>query len=252
MKKLSLCMLACLCVSLWSCSNNDEPTVPEKEEKVVSFEGLLNESESEYIAEVPANADMQYTDVSDPSNLVGLGHYYTNYGMEGYFFSGLTYTNKQNDAQVTPVTKKGKFGDTYISVYDNVSEYSNAPAILTVKSTAHEIKGVWITNSASAYSDMMNGSDFGARKYVKGDWYMVTATGLDATGKELTGCKAEIKLADYQSDNDTPVNDWIWFDLSALKQASKIHFTATCSDVNDYGMATSKYFCIDGITLVEK
>ena len=39
MKKLFFVLYACLCVGLWSCSNDDEPTVPnEKQDVVVSFE----------------------------------------------------------------------------------------------------------------------------------------------------------------------------------------------------------------------
>ena len=43
MKKLFFVLYACLCVGLWSCSNDDEPTVPAKQEVAVSFEDKLTE-----------------------------------------------------------------------------------------------------------------------------------------------------------------------------------------------------------------
>ena len=37
MKKLFFVLYACLCVGLWSCSNDDEPTVPNEKQDVVVF-----------------------------------------------------------------------------------------------------------------------------------------------------------------------------------------------------------------------
>lgn len=48
MKKLFFVLYACLCVGLWSCSNDDEPTVPAKQEVAVSFEDKLTEPNLHY------------------------------------------------------------------------------------------------------------------------------------------------------------------------------------------------------------
>lgn len=49
MKKLFFVLYACLCVGLWSCSNDDEPTVPnEKQDVVVSFEDKLTEANTAF------------------------------------------------------------------------------------------------------------------------------------------------------------------------------------------------------------
>lgn len=75
-------------------------------------------------------------------------------------------------------------------------------------------------------------------------------TGYDEAGNE-TG-KAEILLANYKTDNDLPVKEWIWFDLTPLQNAVKVKFIPDSSDKNEYGIKTAAYFCLDGITLIEK
>ena len=37
-----------------------------------------------------------------------------------------------------------------------------------------------------------------------------------------------------------------------LKNAVKVKFIPDSSDKNEYGMNTASYFCLDGITLIEK
>ena len=64
--------------------------------------------------------------------------------------------------------------------------------------------------------------------------------------------ETKIKLADYKTDTDKPVNTWIWFDLTHLKDASKITLIPSSSDSGEFGMNTGKYFCIDDLTLIEK
>ena len=64
--------------------------------------------------------------------------------------------------------------------------------------------------------------------------------------------ETKIKLADYKTDTDKPVNTWIWFDLTPLKDASKITLIPSSSDSGEFGMNTGKYFCIDDLTLIEK
>ena len=49
------------------------------------------------------------------------------------------------------------------------------------------IPGFYITNSAYAYTSMLNGDAY-AKKFAQGDWFKLTITGLDADGKE-TGTK---------------------------------------------------------------
>ena len=64
--------------------------------------------------------------------------------------------------------------------------------------------------------------------------------------------KAEILLANYKTDNDLPVKEWIWVDLTPIQNAVKVKFIPDSSDKNEYGIKTAAYFCLDGITLIEK
>ena len=51
MKKLTWIMAALLCVSLWSCSEDENPAGEEqKEDVVISFEGELSEPNSSFLA----------------------------------------------------------------------------------------------------------------------------------------------------------------------------------------------------------
>lgn len=46
---------------------------------------------------------------------------------------------------------------------------------------------------------------------------------------------------------------WQWFDWSGIKEADYITFEMSSTDNNDNGqMNTPSYFCLDGITLIEK
>lgn len=249
MKKLAYLCVALMGVALFSCSNDDTP----KAEKVISFETALQPGQSEFKADgTPTNEGFQKTTFSDPEGLATFTHEYADWGLgDGYSFAAFTYMNKtdnQTSTSPAPVCGKGKTGTVYLAVDDTGGEYGN-PAIMTINNPDYTIKGTWITNSTRAYSDMVNGS-FVATAFKKGSWYKVTAYGMDASGKELA--KAEIFLADYKSDDDKPVSDWVWFDLTALQGAQKIQFLPSSSDSGEYGMNTAAYFCLDGITLVEK
>jgi hypothetical protein len=247
MKKLSLLLLLSVFV-FCSCGDDDDDV---KNEVVVSFENLLTEENSQFIADgTPNNQAFQETDFKDPKNLINFNHYYADWG-SGYSFAGFSYmniTDNQTANSPAPITGKAKIGSVYIGVDSTDGEYGT-PAILTILDTNYKLKGTWIANSTWAYMGMIQGDRY-ARAFKVGDWYKVTATGYDEAGNE-TG-KAEILLANYKTDNDLPVKEWIWFDLTPLQNAVKVKFIPDSSDKNEYGMNTASYFCLDGITLIEK
>lgn len=248
MKKLSLLLLLSV-FAFCGCSDDDDV----KNEVVISFENLLTEKNSQFIADgTPNNLAFQKAEFNDPQNLVTLDHYYADWGYGGgYSFAGFTYmniTDNQTANSPAPISGKGKTGNVYIAVDSSDGTYGT-PAILTIKDSKYRMKGTWITNSTYAYNGMVNGDQM-AHAFKAGDWYKVIATGYDETGNE-TG-KIEILLADYKTDNDKPVKDWIWFDLSALQNAVKIKFMPDSSDKEGEYIYTAAYFCLDGITLIEK
>jgi len=90
-----------------------------------------------------------------------------------------------------------------------------------------------------------------ASKFKSGSYYKVTATGYAADGTTSVGT-VSIYLAKYASDTDTPSKDWQWFNLGALANAVYVQFDVDSSDKGNYGVNTSTYFCLDGITLNQK
>jgi hypothetical protein len=132
---------------------------------------------------------------------------------------------------------------------DSTTGTYGTPASFTLLNDHYAIKGAWVTNSTWAYQNMTQGGA-PASPFTAGSWYKVVATGYDAADKEIG--TTEIYLANYKTDSDKPVSDWIWFDLTPLKAAVKILFVPESSDSGERGMNTAAYFCMDGITLVEK
>lgn len=246
MKKLSLLLMLSVFV-FCSCDNDDDV----KNEVVISFENQLTDENSEFISDgTPNNTAFQETSFKDPKNLVSFSHYYADWG-SGYSFAGFTYMNQTDNEtpnSPAPISGKGKTGKVYIAADSSEGEFGT-PAALTILDNNYKLKGTWITNSTWAYMGMTQGDGY-ARAFKTGDWYKVIATGYDEAGNE-TG-RAEILLADYKTDTDKPVKDWVWFDLSGLQNAVKVKFIPDSSDKNEYGIKTAVYFCLDGITLIEK
>ena len=134
--------------------------------------------------------------------------------------------------------------------YDGSANYGvafaaefNGPCYVTLLSEPAVVPGFFITNSSYAYTSMMNGEGF-AKKFAKGDWFLLTITGYDADD-QVTGTK-EYYLADLRDPATAfVINDWRYVDLSGLGAVSKIGFALTSSDTGTYGMNTPAYFCFD-------
>lgn len=114
------------------------------------------------------------------------------------------------------------------------------------------IPGAYVTNSTYAYLSMKEGDayakKFGGETGLDKDWFKLTATGLDADGKE-TGA-IDFFLADYRSEvasGDYIVKSWKWIDLSKLGSVSSVRFTHSSTDNGAYGMNTPAYFCLDHV-----
>ncbi len=90
----------------------------------------------------------------------------------------------------------------------------------------------------------MTGGDSFAKKFGKGDWFLLTITGYDVN-EEVTGTK-EFYLADLRdAEKAYIINDWRYVDLSGLGKVKKIKFELSSTDNGDYGMNTPAYFCFD-------
>ena len=106
------------------------------------------------------------------------------------------------------------------------------------------VSGFYITNAASTYEAMQNGTDL-ARQFGIGDWLKVTVTGYDAAGTE-TGT-VDFYLADFRDANAAYIIEtWRWVDLTTLGKVKRLVFTMSGSDVNPWGsLNTPEYFCVD-------
>lgn len=117
----------------------------------------------------------------------------------------------------------------------------------------YQFKGAWVTNTTYAYLAIKDGNDGGlnaVRQFADGDYFILTAVGRDAQGTEIG--RVNFYLADYRNGQSKIVNTWEWFDWSALASAASISFELDSTDKGEYGMNTPAYFCLDGITLIEK
>ena len=121
----------------------------------------------------------------------------------------------------------------------------NGPCYVTVPGDeGATVSGFYITNSAYAYTSMLNGDGY-AKKFGLGDWFKLTITGYDANEK-VTGVK-EFYLADLRDAAKAYIiNDWRYVDLSGLGKVTKIGFELSSSDGEDaWSMKTPAYFCFD-------
>ena len=134
--------------------------------------------------------------------------------------------------------------------YDGSSNYGvayaaefNGPCYVTLLTEPTVVPGFYITNSSYAYSSMSNGDGY-AKKFEKGDWFLLTITGYDADD-EVTGTK-EYYLADLRDEATAYIiNDWRYVDLSGLGKVAKIGFALSSTDGGSWGMNTPAYFCFD-------
>ena len=242
MKKIfSLLMLTV--VVFCGCSNDDEPTVTVTE-KVISFNGLLQSAESEYVGpkegELPEGVYYYASEFQDPTQTATFTHYVPATG--NYFGGGFTYTNKTDVTTMdytnsSAITGKGFNGNTYLVC--NADSYSRSAIIKF--NNAVSLKGAYFTNSTYAYLVMRDGNDYG-KKFTASDWYKII----------ITGQKAGTKVASldvYLAKDGKIINEWTWQDLSSLGSVDELTFAFESTDNGQFGINTPTYFCMDALTI---
>ncbi|MCR6642460.1 MAG: DUF4465 domain-containing protein [Sporocytophaga sp.] len=182
--------------------------------------------------------------------------HYTEYGgsWEGFCVSNRDFAYQRPDPlnQFTATTLGGKdgIGKPYlVAYYGWASNRENSCRLWLNDGIPCEAAGMYVTNTYYNYLSLLSGSGL-SRAFVKGDWFLLSAYGYDETGSH-TG-SSELYLADYRSENPDEhyiINDWRWFDLSALGKITSVEFILTSSDNSEYGMNTPSYFCMDKFTL---
>ncbi len=165
----------------------------------------------------------------------------------GYGVANHTATTFENlDDQFNSVAGGGHDGsENYGVAY--VGDFMGPVYITLTTDEMARVPGLYVTNAAYAFTSMANGDGF-ARKFSRGDWFRLTATGYGDDG-EVTGTK-DYYLADLRSADKSDwyiLNDWQYMDLSSLGKVRAIQFTLSSSDEGDYGMNTPAYFCFDDL-----
>ncbi len=110
------------------------------------------------------------------------------------------------------------------------------------------VMGVYVTNHTWPYYSYTNGDDFARAFDQEGDFLKIIAHGIDADGNETA--TSEFILASYNNGELQAVDQWTWWDLSALGVVDQINFTMDSSDKGDWGINTAKYFCMDKLQVI--
>ena len=156
-------------------------------------------------------------------------------------YTGNTYTNDNNGLK--NVVGGGYDGSNNYGAFFYNYYGQNAVTVLSDNDEGAVVPGFYITNSAYAYTSMLNGDAY-SKQFTKGDWFKLTITGYNAEDS-LTGTK-EFYLADLREETTAYIiNDWRYVDLSGLGKVSKLGFELSSSDTGEYGMNTPAYFCFD-------
>ena len=101
--------------------------------------------------------------------------------------------------------------------------------------------GVYVCNHPWPYYGCEHGDGFG-RAFEEGDYFELTAHGVDADGLEVS---VSINLVEFVDGELKALNDWTYFDLSDLGEVVSVYFTLNSTDSGAYGMNTAAYFCMD-------
>jgi hypothetical protein len=112
--------------------------------------------------------------------------------------------------------------------------------------------GAYFTNTTWTALDMLNGGDFGSKKFggVLGndpDWLLLTIAGY--LGKSQTG-SVDFYLADYRGAEKLIVSDWRFVDFTPLGNVDELRISMSSSDNGAWGMNTPSYFAMDNFLAV--
>lgn len=196
----------------------------------------------------------------------GLGGFYSNgaffynrYNFSWMSWSGFSLSNKTDTTTPGFMNQYSSFAGSGFNKSDNyITANGFGPMVIELPyhTNGHLIEGVHLTNATYTALSMKRGDNF-AKKFGGDtgndeDWYKVDIIGFDSKG-EVTDT-VEFYLADYRfSDNsmDYIVQDWTWVDLSGLGSLTRIELSLSSSDVNQNGMNTPAYVCMDGFNTAD-
>lgn len=271
MKKLSLFLLMSL-FAFYGCGDDDFTDTKDGIDNEGSQEGGdENDDEKTYVLDLPTYdagtlylGDLEHPDetwedsyknkyiknlLTDKNNIFEFDCISVAYAPSTTFdFSSDSYAFTNNtEGNYSAVTKKGVNNDTYVVV--GASGYTEVAIRFKNKNNTNEngtysVKGLYITNSLFAYGSMKDGDGYYGEleKFGPEDSLKLTIYNLDKTKK----------VDAYLAEGTNILTSWEWVDLTPLGETNGLKFELTTTKQNEYGPLTPSYFCLDGITLIEK
>lgn len=175
-------------------------------------------------------------------------HSFASWGFgEGFTYTSGTDVSTPGYTNLSAITGKGVNTNAYFTSNAGGIAYGGLAAEISFKDgKAYKAKECYVTNSTYAYlaiKDRNDGSGL-VKEWTDEDKFTLTITGYNGDAKTEN---IDFLLADGLDIVDT----WQKVDLSALGEVTKIQFTLSSTDSNDYGMTTPAYFCLDQLTVEE-
>ncbi|MCC9641439.1 DUF4465 domain-containing protein [Rhodopirellula sp. JC740] len=202
------------------------------------------------------------------------GSYVNNAGPSGAFQQGnLSFGNSFSNAfgfdswsgfaisRATDTTTPGYFNQ-YSAVTGHGARdsdtygvgFNGSDAVIRRDQGSQPFESIAITNTTYAALSMLQGDafakQFGGATGDDPDTFILTIEGKSATGESIG--TVDFYLADYRfEDNslDYVIDEWTTVDLTAIGEATELHFQLSSTDVGQYGMNTPGYFAIDDVKL---
>jgi hypothetical protein len=181
-------------------------------------------------------------------------HYNAAWGAwDGFAYANRTDPNRPDPnqpwvGQYTAIPGGGQGG----SPNYGIGYVAGEPLPTLTLATPQVLSGLYVTNNAYAYYDMLYGGAF-SQKFAGstskgGDWFKLTITGLDAAGK-ATGA-VDFYLADFRGADPAKyyiLKSWAFVNLTSLGEVQSLQFNLDSSDKGSFGLNTPAYFCIDTV-----
>ena len=166
-------------------------------------------------------------------------NYDTTYGSwDGFAYSDISNTSAKGlSSQYNAITGSGQGGSANYAV--GYAGWTTPPT-MTLDEPA-VVSGLYVTNNNYAYYTMLNGGMFGAKKFSDSDWFLLTMTGIDATGA-VTGT-----VNFYLAEGTDIVDDWQYVSLASLGVVKSVEFSLDSSDKTGGWLNTPGYFVIDTV-----
>ena len=162
------------------------------------------------------------------------------------------YSNQYSAVTGAGVDTLASGGSTYGVGFVPISFTTFEPQPVPLRftdSVAHEVAGLYVTNTTYTANTLENGDDFtdafGGPDGTTPDWFMLSIWGVRDGVQTDT---VDFYLADYRFEepaDDYIVDSWQWVGLTELGLVDSLMFTLSSSDVGDWGINTPLYFSVD-------